>query len=773
MADLDRIRVLIVENEGLVGCDIAATLGTFGYDVAGICRSGEEALSAADDLRPDVVLMDVHLAGQLDGIETAHQLAQRSPVAVIYLTACSDAETVARATATRPSGYLLKPFNELELRVTLELAAARHRTEQKRKGREHTFFHTFQSMADAVIGADVAGQMIFMNPAAERLLGWTADEAVGRNLGDVYAIRTADGEPVVLLPSLEQGGESERRELVLTSKAGERLPIEDRVTPVKDGQGSVCGLVIVFRPLPEPAPRNAAPAEAKANVVPASAAPLVDIVESISDPLMALDSQWRFTYVNGSAARLFRREKRTLLGIPIWEVLPPSVQQSHQEALNKALLHGESITSEVFLEEANAWHEARTYPFGNGLLLLLKDITTRKMEAERSSRMDRLESLGLLARGFAHDFNNLLTVLLGNLALAEMRFGSQPDKVGEITTAKQATLQAQNLVQQLLTFARGGAPIKRHVSLSELVKTFFEHHARVPNVHYFVEVQEDLPQVAVDPNQIRRLLGNLVRNAEQATVRGGEIHVRCEAATTNEMFPHETVADDTSDLAGVTLEVRDTGEGIASDHLARIFEPYFSTRKSENATGLGLTVCESIAKAHGGNLSVSSQPGQGTRVCFFIPVDAEADEADSLALGNTFLPAPSSNVRILVLEDDHLVRALVVRGLETQGYEVVETSDGTDTVRVYQQALAEARPFDLVVLDLSIPNGMGGLRTMEKLKQLDPHVLAMVSSGYSDDPVMAQPAAYGFAAVLPKPYEPVELIRLVKSLLASRVKPEV
>jgi CheY-like chemotaxis protein len=156
-----------------------------------------------------------------------------------------------------------------------------------------------------------------------------------------------------------------------------------------------------------------------------------------------------------------------------------------------------------------------------------------------------------------------------------------------------------------------------------------------------------------------------------------------------------------------------------------------------------------------------------------MPVDAEAEEADAMALGNAFLSAPSSHVRILVLEDDHLVRALVVRGLETQGYEVVETTDGADTVRLYQQAIAESSPFDLVVLDLSIPNGMGGLRTMEKLKQIDPNVLAMVSSGYSDDPVMAQPAAYGFAAVLPKPYEPIELIRIVKSLLASRVNPEV
>ena len=772
MADLDRIRVLIVENEGLVGCDLAATLQALGYEVAGLLRSGEEALEMADELRPDVVLMDVHLSGALDGIDTASQLIQRIPVAIIYLTACADAETVNRAKVTHPCGYLLKPYNEQELRVALELAAARNRAEQARRGREQTFFHAFQSLADGVIGADLGGRVLFLNPAAERVLGWTADDGVGRTLGEVYAIHTKDGETTPLLPSVEEG-QAAPRELLLTTKAGSRIRIEDRVAPVRDGQGSFAGVVILFRPLPVVAGKaEAAPAATDAAPAQPSAAPLVDIVESISDPLVAMDGRWRFTYVNSSAARLFRRDKRVLLGQSLWEVLPPSVQQSHYEALSRAMLHRESVTREVFLEENSAWHEARTYPFGAGLLLLLKDITTRKLEAERSSRMDRLESLGLLARGFAHDFNNLLTVLLGNLALAELRFGSQNDKLSEIATAKQATLQAQNLVQQLLTFARGGAPIKRPVSLSELVKAFFEHHSRVPNVHYYVEVQEDLPHVAVDPNQIRRLLGNLVRNAEQSTVRGGEIHVRCEAAAADEMFPNETVADSPSNFAGVTLEVRDTGDGIAPENLPRIFEPYFTTRKAENATGLGLTVCESIAKAHGGSISVNSQSNLGTRVRFFIPVDADAEEADGLAMGSPFAAAPATHARILVLEDDHLVRALIVRGLQTQGYEVVETADGADTVRLYQQAMLDGRPFDLVVLDLSIPNGVGGLRTIEKLRVLDPAVLAMVSSGYSDDPVMAQPAAYGFAAVLPKPYEPAELIRLVKSLLASRVRPE-
>lgn len=757
MGDLDRTRVLIVENESLVGCDIASTLGTLGYEVVGVCRSGEDALTMADDLRPDVVLMDVHLSGALDGIETARRMQKRNAVSVIYLTACADAETVGRARDTHPCGYLLKPYTEDELRATLEMAVARHRADQVRQRREQSFFQAFQSLSDGVITCDVTGRIISLNSTAQRLLGWNSAEANGRQLGEIYAIRQPNGEPAPL-----NAESSEARRLALTSKNGAVFSIEDRVTLVRDERGSATGMMVMFRELP---------AETAHDGASSSSAPLVDIVESISDPLMALDAQWRFTYANSSAARLFNRAKRALLGVSLWETLPPSAHEAHFEPLSAVLVKRETATREIFLEGINTWFEARAYPFSSGLLLLLKDITTRKLEAERSSRMDRLESLGLLARGFAHDFNNLLTVLLGNLALAEMRYTNPADKPPEIPAAKQATLQAQSLVQQLLTFARGGAPIKRPVSMPDLVKLFFHNHPRMNHVNYLVEVQEDLPQVAVDPNQVRRLIGNLVRNAEQALPTGGEIIVRCEAADPARLFPNENVTDGGEAVcAGVIIEVRDNGDGIATEHLPHIFEPYFSTRKKENATGLGLTVCESIAKAHGGSLSVKSNPGAGTVVRFFLPMDAEAEEAEAFALGRGFDPAPIVTPRILLLEDDPLVRALIVRNLQSQDYEVTETVDGNDTVRVYQQGLLDGRPFHLVVLDLSIPNGMGGLRTMEKLRAMDQNVLAIVSSGYSDDPVMAQPAAYGFAAVLPKPYEPVELLRLVKSLLSSRAK---
>ena len=759
--DSIRIRILIVENEGLVGCDMAASLGRLGYFVAGICASGEEAIERFEELRPDLVLLDVHLAGQLDGIATATQLQQRGSVAILYVTGCADLETVARARETRPQGYLLKPFSQDELRLAVEVAAQRHLEERERQRREHSFFEAFQSLADGVIAADLAGGVVFMNPAAARVTGWRAEEAVGRSLDEVFRIFEGTGEPAAVL-SAETDGSLIERTVWLTTRSGARVPIQDRSTPMRDALGQLTGLIILFRAAHEPKP--AAPVNSP------SSAPLVDVVESISDPLIALDGRWRLTYANGSAARLFERPAASLMGLSLWDLLPAALREEHHEALAHALLHKEPVSRDLYFEARRVWLELRGHPFGEGMLLLIQDVTAKREEAERRSRLDRLESLGLLARGFAHDFNNLLTVLLGNISLAEMRLRNAIT-LPELHTAKQATLQAQNLVQQLLTFARGGAPIKRMTNLGDLVDTFFAHHSRANQIDYRIETQPGLPSVAVDPAQIRRLLGNLIRNAEQAQPQGGLICVRVLAPDHEQMFPGEMVDDQGFQPSGLAIEVQDQGEGIQADHLPHIFEPYYSTRKSENATGLGLTVCESIAKAHGGTITVSSEPGKGTTVRFYVPLDADAEVADGFGLTQVFDAPPEAPVtqpRILLLEDDPLVRSLIVRNLTGNGFEVAESIEGGETLRLYQESLSQGRVFDLVILDLSIPNGMGGVRTMEKLRQIDPDVVAIVSSGYSDDPVMAKPAAYGFAAMLPKPYEPADMVRLVRSVLSVR-----
>ena len=223
MTGTDSIRILIVENEGLVGCDMAASLGRLGYFVAGICASGEEAIERFEELRPDLVLLDVHLAGQLDGIATATQLQQRGSVAILYVTGCADLETVARARETRPQGYLLKPFSQDELRLAVEVASQRHLEERERQRREHSFFEAFQSLADGVIAADLAGGVVFMNPAAARVTGWRAEEAVGRSLDEVFRIFEGTGEPAAVLSAETDGSLIERTVWLTTRRCRFRI----------------------------------------------------------------------------------------------------------------------------------------------------------------------------------------------------------------------------------------------------------------------------------------------------------------------------------------------------------------------------------------------------------------------------------------------------------------------------------------------------------------------------------------------------------------------
>jgi PAS domain S-box-containing protein len=798
MSGLERIRILVIETENPDGSSVAADVAKLGYEVVATCRSGEEGLARFEELRPDLVLTDIPLGGELDGVDTAHRLHQCGHVAIVYVTACADLTTVARARETQPHGYLLKPFTGDELRLSIEVAATRYLEEMERRRREQSFFEAFQSLADGVIAADLAGVIVFVNAAAERITGWEAAESVGRSLNEVFRIYGMDGEPKEV-EIADLGSQSDERTVWLTDRHGQRVAIQDRTAAIRDQQNSLNGLIILFRKLPTPVARETVPAvlpesppemSAEPHALPIpmavpvekraespvnspsrptqSAAPLIDVVESISDPLIAVDGRWRMVFANASAARLFERSTPQLLGTDFWSLLPPAARDAHHEELAHAMLHRQAVNCEMFYEEKQTWLEFRGYPFAEGLLMLVKDITERRCEEERKSRMDRLESLGLLARGFAHDFNNLLTVLLGNLSLAEMRLRGS-NALPELQTAKQATLQAQNLVQQLLTFARGGAPIKRPTDLGDLLEAFAQHHPRVNGIEYEQEVQKGLPHVAIDPAQIRRVISNMVRNAEQSQPKGGRIQIRCYAPDLKELYPNETFEDDLPPQMGrVVIEVRDQGEGISPENLSHVFEPYYSTRKAENATGLGLTVCESIAKAHSGSISVRSNVGEGTVVRFYLPVDSDAEEIDALGLAKEPELVETTAPRILVLEDDPLVRSLITRNLSTQGFEVVESAEGSETVKLYQEAMGEGRTFDLVILDLSIPNGMGGVRTMEKLRGMDSDVVAIVSSGYSDDPVMAKPTAYGFTAVLPKPYEPGDMLRLVRNVLSAR-----
>jgi signal transduction histidine kinase/ActR/RegA family two-component response regulator len=378
----------------------------------------------------------------------------------------------------------------------------------------------------------------------------------------------------------------------------------------------------------------------------------------------------------------------------------------------------------------------------------------RRME-EELSHAEKLESLGVLAGGIAHDFNNVLAAIAGNLSVA--RSSGDPSMVTTyVSRAEEAARRAGTLTRQLLTFARGGAPVKRVESLGPLVREAAAFILSGSTSRAAVSIAKDLWPAEVDAGQLIQVIHNLTLNAAQAMPEGGTVEIEA----SNRLIE---VAGPTGLGAGphVHLSVKDHGVGIPRDRLARIFEPFYTTKPG--GTGLGLSICYSIVRRHGGWIGVESGPGDGTTFTVVLPAFPEG----RVEVGRE--AAPRSNGagrRVLVMDDDDLVRATMEAQVRTLGFETIAVADGAAALAAFETARREGRPFAAVVLDLTVPGAMGGTETLARLRELDADVRAVLATGYSGDPMMSELDRSGFAAVVGKPFTLDELAAaLDKALL--------
>jgi signal transduction histidine kinase len=384
-----------------------------------------------------------------------------------------------------------------------------------------------------------------------------------------------------------------------------------------------------------------------------------------------------------------------------------------------------------------------------------------RLEAE-VQHAARLESLGVLAGGIAHDFNNLLTVVIGNLSLA-MLDAKVAESAGRfLREIEQAAFRARDLTQQLLTFAKGGNPVRKTVALPEIVREAAESLLHGSSVRCDYEMGPGLWSANVDRDQVAQTIQNLVLNAVEAMPGGGVIRI----SLTNEEIASGAHA---SLAAGryLRVAVADSGEGIKPEILPRVFDPYFSTKKVGG--GLGLATVYSIVKRHGGRIEVESTPGRGATFTLWLPAGETVTPTPPPSVPAT-IPAdvPPRSARVLLMDDEEGVRRLGAALLLRMGLRVDTVADGAAVVKEFSKARSAGQPYDLVILDLTIPGGMGGREAMEHIRKLDSQVPAIVSSGYSNDPVLADFARYGFQAIVPKPYEVSLLMETVKRLLAPR-----
>lgn len=408
---------------------------------------------------------------------------------------------------------------------------------------------------------------------------------------------------------------------------------------------------------------------------------------------------------------------------------------------------------------------ARNIPLPEQELMIstVEDVTAQKRlrdrQAELESRLQltqKMESIGVLAGGIAHDFNNILTAILANVNLAALE-QSAAEQAVLLDQAARACIDASRLTRQLLTFSKGGEPVLSVLPIGQLITDAVSFALRGSHVKAQVDVAEALHAVEVDEAQLKQVLHNLVVNATQAMPDGGTLTVRAVNASRQE-------APSEPEMPVVRISVRDTGIGIPPANLRRIFEPYFTTRLKGHGSGLGLATAYSIIHRHHGTITVESDVGRGSEFVIELPA---TDQPVAVTSDRPPLNLQGDGRRILVMDDEPTIRRVVSRVLATFGYDPVAVPDGLAAVQAYEEAQREGRPFSAVILDLTIPGGMGGRETIQRLLAIDPAVCAIVCSGYSESNETAAYAAQGFRAFLKKPFSRDDVGRVLSEVLRN------
>jgi len=487
-----------------------------------------------------------------------------------------------------------------------------------------------------------------------------------------------------------------------------------------------------------------------------------DLFENANDAIFIVDASLRYIDANNKAVELmgYSREELTTMGI--LDVIPPDQVPRSRVEFDKLRNRGtyEKFVGKVRTKDGR-WIDVEVSSsaiIADGRIVgsrdIMRDISDRKRMEEEILRAQKLESVGALAGGLAHDFNNLLTAILGNITLAKMDAQAEDSAYERLEEAEKASYRARDLTQQLLTFSRGGAPVKKTVALNDLIKDSATFALRGSRSRCELLVPGGLWPVEADAGQLSQVINNLVINADQAMPGGGAVRVSCENAVLDEGSGAPLPAG-----KFVRITVADRGIGIPREHFERIFDPYFTTK--QKGSGLGLATSYSIIKRHGGHISLESELGSGSVFSLYLPasekgIAPDAREKDGIAQGAG---------RILIMDDDDQVRDVAGKILSGAGYEPAFARDGAEAIMLYEQARSVGSPFCAVIMDLTVPGGMGGQEAVRKLRELDPGVKAIVSSGYSNDPIMAEFREHGFCGVVTKPYSVKTLTGIVREVI--------
>jgi len=456
--------------------------------------------------------------------------------------------------------------------------------------------------------------------------------------------------------------------------------------------------------------------------------------------------------VNAALCRFLAREETKLIGENLFSFVHEGDRTATTDERRFVRGDGETAWGQMTLSPITDDHGNAT------AVVVIQDVTERKKVEQNLLRVAKLESLGVLAGGIAHDFNNVLAVVLGTLTLAMRQPDAGPVTRELLAEAEHAANRARGLARQLVTFAKGGTPVRRIGSLASVVREAVSFCARTVSEKLVFEeaLPNDLWLVDIDAGQMSQVFHNLLLNAAQASPGGGRVHVEAENVVIG-----PTASGPLDPGRYVRVRVSDPGGGIDPKHIDRIFDPYFTTKTS--GTGLGLATAHSIVTRHGGYITAESTLGAGATFTVFVaacptPFPAGAGDGE---------PSAASRTRVLLMDDDEDVRRMTRRVLESSGFDVAECADGEAAAREYDRARAAGEPFHVVLLDLLVRGGVGGAAALAEIRAIDPAVKAIVVSGYSDDPVMADCRRFGFVEAVAKPFTAEEITEAIRGVVGG------
>lgn len=477
---------------------------------------------------------------------------------------------------------------------------------------------------------------------------------------------------------------------------------------------------------------------------------LAAIVNNIADPIFVKDAQHHWIMLNDAFCNFIGHSREKMLGKSDYDFFSKEEADVFWKQDNMVFSEEEPNENEESFTDSNGeQHIILTKKMvfesaeGNKILVgSIKDITERKYMEEELLKNQKLKSISVLAGGIAHDFNNILTAIIGNLSLLKELAEQDSQIYSRLIETEKASLQARDLTHQLLTFSQGGAPVKDTVSLVKLIEDSVTFTLRGTKVRSELSVEEKLWPVEVDESQMSRVIHNIVVNAVQAMPKGGILTVKTSnldsgGITTLSMLPGQYVS----------VTIADNGTGIPGKLLPNIFDPYFTTK--EDGSGLGLAIAYSIIQRHDAHIAVESEVDIGTTFTIYLP----ASDKEIVLSAEADISVASANGDILIMDDELIIRETVTAMLEHLGYHVECAVDGEEAVNMYRQRLEKNRPYDAVIMDLTIPGGMGGEEAIKTLLEIDPEAIALVSSGYSQDPIMANYKQFGFSGVIAKPFK--------------------